>query len=310
MGRTLADLLAAGPAPIDGGFATELEALGCDLTDDLWSARLLRDGPEAVEAVHLAFLRAGARVVITASYQASRPSFAAVGINESEADALLSASVRLAQSARATWQLEQPSAPFALVAASLGPYGAMLADGQEYTGEYGDATRDDILRFHRPRVAALLGATPDLLAWETIPNFREAEAIAALQAEFDGPQAWVSFQCRDGTRIADGTPLEDAIARVASAPGIRAVGCNCTAPEHVLEIIARCKAAAPGLAVVVYPNDGRVWDGMAREWAVGGPGGFPDATTRSWAAAGATLIGGCCGVTPAGIAALSTALQS
>ncbi len=304
----LATLLAGGPAAIDGGFATELEAMGHDLSDDLWSARLLRDGPDAVEAVHLAYLRAGARVVITASYQASAESFATAGIPATEADGLLAASVTLAQAARAACAAERPEALTALVAASLGPYGAMLAEGQEYTGDYGGAGRAEIERFHRPRVAALLGAAPDLLAWETIPHVAEAEAIADLQAAFDGPDAWVSFQCRDGGRIADGTPIEDAVARVATAPGVRAVGCNCTAPEHVLEVISRVRSAAPDLAVVVYPNDGRVWDGAARAWATGGAGGFPAETVRAWAAAGATLIGGCCGVTPDGVRGIADAL--
>jgi homocysteine S-methyltransferase len=304
------DLIHEGPVPIDGGFATELEALDYDLTSDLWSARLLQDGPAAVEAVHLNFLRAGARVSITASYQASQESFATAGIPAAEADRLIATSVALAQAARTAFEAEHPAAPFTLVAASLGPYGAMLANGQEYTGDYEGAGVDEIAAFHRPRVAALLGAGPDVLAWETIPNLLEADAIARLQAEFDGPPAWVSFQCRDAGHIADGSAIEAAIARVKDAPGVRAIGCNCTAPEHVLELIGRCRAAAPDLAVVVYPNDGRVWDGAARAWATGGAGGFPDGTVRSWAAAGATLIGGCCGVTPAGIAAIAAALRS
>jgi homocysteine S-methyltransferase len=304
------DLIHEGLVPIDGGFATELEALDYDLSSDLWSARLLQDGPAAVEAVHLNYLRAGARVSITASYQASQESFATAGIPAAEADRLLGTSVALAQAARAAFEAEQPDALFTLVAASLGPYGAMLANGQEYTGDYEGAGVEAIAAFHRPRVAALLGADPDVLAWETIPNLLEADAIARLQAEFDGPPAWVSFQCRDAGHIADGSTIEDAIARVKNAPGLRAVGCNCTAPEHVLELIGRCRTAAPDLAVVVYPNDGRVWDGAARAWATGGAGGFPDDTVRSWAAAGATLIGGCCGVTPAGVAAIATALRS
>jgi len=303
-------LIAEGPVAIDGGFATELEALGEDLSSDLWSARLLADAPAAIEAVHLAFLRAGARVTITASYQASIESFATAGIPVSEAERLLGTSVTLAQAARTAFVREQPGTPFALVAASLGPYGAMLADGQEYTGDYGGAGVDEIEAFHHRRVGALLGPEPDLLAWETIPNLAEAEAISRLQERFDGPPAWVAFQCRDGGHIADGSPIEDAVARVAGAPGVRAVGCNCTAPEHVEELIGRCRAAAPDLAVVVYPNDGRVWDGAARAWATGGAGGFPDETVRAWITAGASLIGGCCGVTPAGIAAIAGVTRS
>jgi homocysteine S-methyltransferase len=305
----LQELIAEGVVPIDGGFATELEALGYDLTDDLWSARLLNDGPEAVEAVHLNFLRAGARVVITASYQASHESFATAGLPASDADVLLASSVSLAQAARAAWQSEQPTAPAALVAASLGPYGAMLAGGQEYTGDYDDADLQQIKRFHRPRMNALLGADPDLLAWETIPNLLEAEAIAALQSEFEGPSAWVSFQCRDASRLADGSAIEEAVRLVAKAPGVEAVGFNCTAPEYALELIERIRGAAPKLAIVVYPNDGRVWDGLRREWATGGAGGFPDDVVRSWAAAGADLIGGCCGVAPAGVKAIAHALR-
>ncbi len=306
----LDDLIAAGPVPIDGGFATELEAMGYDLSSDLWSARLLEDGPEAVEGVHLNFLRAGARVIITASYQASQETFATAGIPSEDADRLLASSVALAQSARRRWEAEEPNAPSTLIAASLGPYGAMLANGQEYTGDYDGATADDIVAFHRPRVAALLGAEPDVLAWETIPNLLEAEAIAVLQEETGGPPAWVSFQCRDGAHIADGSTIEEAASRVAAAPGVAAIGCNCTAPEHVVEIIERLRAAAPLLAIVVYPNDGRVWDGEHRSWAVGGDGRFPDEAVRQWAAAGALLIGGCCGVAPAGVAALGAALKA
>ena len=154
------DLIHEGPVPIDGGFATELEALDYDLTSDLWSARLLQDGPAAVEAVHLNFLRAGARVSITASYQASQESFATAGIPAAEADRLIATSVTLAQAARTAFEGERPAAPFTLVAASLGPYGAMLANGQEYTGDYEGAGVDEIAAFHRPRVAALLGAVP------------------------------------------------------------------------------------------------------------------------------------------------------
>ena len=307
---TLAELLLEAVAPIDGGFATELEALGYDLSDDLWSARLLRDDPAAIEAVHLSFLRAGARVVITASYQASQESFASVGIMAAEADRLIASSVTLAQSARHAWCREAPTAAPALVAASVGPYGAVLAGGEEYTVDYGEAGLDDLLRFHRPRLLALLGAAPDLLAWETIPSLLEAEAIALLQAELGGPAAWVAFQCRDGRRIADGSSIEDAVRRVAVAPGVQAVGVNCTAPEHVLGLIERIRACAPTLGVVVYPNDGRVWDGAGRVWARGGAGGFPAAVVRSWVAAGASLIGGCCGVTPAGVGALAAALTT
>lgn len=303
-------ILAETPVAIDGGFATELEARGHDLSDGLWSARLLRDDPDAVEAVALAYLRAGARVVITGSYQGSREAFARAGVDPAEADALIARSVTLARAAREAFRAEQTDAPPVAVAGSLGPYGAMLAGGQEYTGEYGDITVDDLVAFHAPRVETLLGAGPDLLAWETIPHRDEVVAIATLQAQSGGPPAWVSFQCRDGERIADGTPVEEVARVAAAAPGVVAVGVNCTAPEFVGDLLGRLRRAAPGTALVVYPNDGRVWDANARTWSTSGIGGFPPATIRHWVDAGASLIGGCCGVGPDGVRGIAEALRS
>lgn len=298
------------PVPIDGGFATELEARGHDLSDALWSARLLRDDPAAVEAVALAYLRAGARVVITGSYQASREAFARAGVDAHDADVLIARSVTLAQAARRTFERDHPEASSAAIAGSLGPYGAMLAGGQEYTGDYGDVSVGALVAFHAPRLAALLGAGPDLLAWETIPHHDEVRAIADLQREAGGPAAWVSFQCRDGGHIADGTPIEEAARIAADAPGVVAVGVNCTAPEYVEELLGRLGQATPHLPLVVYPNDGRVWDAGARAWSTPGYGGFPAETVRTWVRAGASLIGGCCGVGPDGIRAVAATLRS
>lgn len=310
MSDALDALLADLPVAIDGGFATELEARGHDLTDGLWSARLLRDDPAAVEAVALAYLQAGARVVITGSYQASREAFARAGVEPDEADALIARSVALARAAREAFIVERPAAPHTAVAGSLGPYGAMLAGGQEYTGDYGDITAGDLVAFHAPRVEALLAAGPDLLAWETIPHRDEVAAISALQERLGGPPAWVSFQCRDGERIADGTPVEEVARAAAAAPGVVAVGVNCTAPEFVDELLARLRDAVPGTARVAYPNDGRVWDAVARTWSTPGIGGFPPATICGWVDAGASLIGGCCGVGPDGVRGIAEALGS
>lgn len=310
MTDALAAVLADLPVAIDGGFATELEARGHDLSDDLWSARLLRDDPAAVEAVALAYLQAGARVVITGSYQASREAFARAGVEPDAADALIARSVALAQAARTAFAAERPTSPPVAVAGSLGPYGAMLAGGQEYTGDYGAITTDALIAFHAPRVEALLGAAPDLLAWETIPHRDEVAAIVALQGEAGGPPAWVSFQCRDGERLADGTPIEEAARIAAAAPGVVAVGVNCTAPEFVGDLLERLRRAVPDLALVVYPNDGRVWDATARTWSTPGVGGFPPATVRAWVDAGASLIGGCCGVGPDGVRGIAEALRS
>jgi homocysteine S-methyltransferase len=287
---SLPDLLAAeAPVLLDGGLATELEARGADLSDARWSARLLEDDPEAIVAVHRAYLEAGARVLITASYQAAEP-------------ALLRRSVELARVAR-----ERAGRPDALVAASVGPYGAILAGGQEYTGEYGAATAAEVEAFHERRLRALLAAGPDCVACETIPRADEAAALARILDRLAAPPAWISFACRDDARIAHGEPIEAAVAAATRGERVVAVGVNCTAPEHVAALLERMRAVT-GLPLVAYPNSGRVWDAAARGWAERGTADLPDAAVRAWVAAGARLVGGCCGVGPGAIRALGRSL--
>jgi homocysteine S-methyltransferase len=287
---TLPELVAADAAVLlDGGLATELEARGEDLSDARWSARLLEDDPEAIVGVHEAYLDAGARVLITASYQATEP-------------ALLRRSVELARTAR-----ERAGRPDALVAASVGPYGAILAGGQEYTGDYGAATAADVEAFHERRLRALLEATPDCVACETIPRADEAAGLAAILDRLCAPPAWISFACRDGAHTAHGEPIEEAVAAATTSARVVAVGVNCTAPEHVAALLKRMRAVTP-LPLVVYPNSGRVWDGSARRWSEPGAAELPDAAVRAWVAAGARLVGGCCGLGPDAIRGIGRAL--
>jgi homocysteine S-methyltransferase len=314
IGRLLADLHDGdGVLVLDGGLATQLEAQGHDLSDRLWSARLLAEAPDAIVDAHLAFFRAGARVAITASYQATFDGFAARGIGHDDAVRLLERSVALAREARDRYRSERTAAGAAaveplLVAASIGPYGAMLADGSEYRGRYG-LTVDQLAAFHRERLRVLAAAGPDLLAAETIPELEEGIAIAALLDEIPGAAAWITFSCADGEHLRSGAPFADAVAAVSRTAGVLAVGVNCTAPEHVESLvrIARSVTAKP---VVVYPNSGEGWDAAARRWT--GEAGArvdPDTAAR-WHAAGATLIGGCCRVTPDQIALLSTTFRA
>lgn len=167
----------APPLLLDGGLATELEARGHDLSDDLWSARLLVDAPQEIVAAHLAFYRAGAVIATTASYQATFPGFRTRGIGYDDGVRLLRRSVELAKLARA-----QLPGPRRWVAASAGPYGAALADGSEYRGRYGRRVRE-LTAFHRPRLEVLAGAEPDVLALETVPD---ADEGAALVEAVDG----------------------------------------------------------------------------------------------------------------------------
>jgi homocysteine S-methyltransferase len=288
---TLAAMLERGPVVLDGGLATELERLGHDLSDSLWSARLLRDSPADVAAVHRAYFEAGADVAITASYQATYDGFAAAGIGAGETTRLLRLSVELARQAR------DDVRPDGLVAASVGPYAVVLADRSEYTGEYGDITAEQLAAVHRPRIAALLEAGPDLLALETVPSIREVAALAELLGEFPGIEAWMTFCCRDGERLSDGTAVEEAV-RVASAAPLAAVGVNCTAPQHVDSLLERIRAATD-LPVVAYPNNG--WAG---ESVV-----FPAELVEGWRDRGAAAIGGCCGTGPAAVAGIAAALR-
>ena len=272
----------------DGGLATELEARGHDLSDPLWSARLLADDPHEIVAVHAAYFRAGATIATTASYQASFEGFASRGIERDEAAGLLCRSVELAKTAR-----DEAGTSGSVVAASVGPYGAALADGSEYRGRYGLSVAA-LKRWHRPRLEILAGAGADVLACETVPDVDEAEALVDLVGSVGMP-AWLSYTV-DGVRTRAGQPLAEAFAVAAGVREIAAVGVNCCAPKDVLPAIEI--ASATGKPVIVYPNSGERWDG--RGWA--GPRSFSARLATQWVAAGARIVGGCCRVGPADIA--------
>ncbi|HEU0247382.1 MAG TPA: homocysteine S-methyltransferase [Gaiellaceae bacterium] len=292
---------------LDGGLATELEARGNDLSGALWSARLLRDDPQAIEEVHLAFFRAGADVAITASFQASEMGFARAGVDRVEARRLIARSVELARSAADRIAQEEPDRSRPLVAASVGPYGAALADGSEYRGGY-SVDVGELRSFHAERLDWLIAASPDMLAVETIPSGEEAEVLAALLRTRPASRAWVSFQCRDAASLADGTPFSDVVAMVSTVPSVVAVGVNCVDPGLVEPLLVRARRVTD-LPLVAYPNDGRVWDAAARAWR--GTGRLADADmVRRWRDLGAGYIGGCCGTRPAAIERLAAALRS
>ncbi|MZF58402.1 homocysteine S-methyltransferase [Streptomyces sp. SID5594] len=301
-GRTLAAALAEGPVLLDGGLSNQLEAQGCDLSDALWSARLLADAPEQVEAAHLAYLRAGAQVLITASYQATFEGFGRHGIGPERTGALLARSVELARRAAGAARRADPEREI-WVAASVGPYGAMLADGSEYRGRYGLTVRE-LERFHRPRVAALAEAGPDVLALETVPDMDEAEAVVRV-AEETGLPLWLSYSVAGG-RTRAGQPLEEAFAVAAGREAVVAVGVNCCDPAEAEEAV-RVAVEVTGKPAVVYPNSGEGWDAEGRGWA--GTGTFDPGRVRAWTGAGARLVGGCCRVGPDRIKELAGLLE-
>ncbi|GAA1550225.1 homocysteine S-methyltransferase [Kribbella sancticallisti] len=284
---------------LDGGMSNALEERGHDLTDALWSARLLRDAPTEIATVHRAYYEAGAAVATTASYQASVTGFERAGVPQDEAERLIASSVSIAREVRDELAADGRKR---LVAASVGPYGAVLADGSEYRGRYG-LTAAALREFHLPRLELLLAAEPDLLAVETIPDVDEAEVLVGLLDELGFP-AWLSYSI-DGDRTRAGQPLADAFA--VTARSVVAVGINCCAPGDV-QAAVETAAAVSGKPVVAYPNSGEAWDAGGRRWT----GGATDSTTlaHDWVEAGAVYVGGCCRVGPQDIGALARALDA
>jgi homocysteine S-methyltransferase len=286
--------LADGPVVLDGGLATLLEARGHDLSSDLWSARLLTDAPEAIVAAHAEFFDAGAQVATTASYQASFAGFASLGLDAAQAADLMRLSVSLARRAR------DEHRPDGWVAASMGPYGAYLADGSEYRGDY-DLDVAGLREFHRPRLDVLAAAGADVLAVETIPCLAEVEAVCA-ELDGSGLTAWLSLSA-DGDRTREGEPLAQAWAMVADVAEIVAVGVNCCAPDDVVPALTG--ATGP---LVAYPNSGQGWDAVRRTWT--GESAFDAGAVDDWLAAGARLVGGCCRVGPADIARVAAGVTA
>jgi homocysteine S-methyltransferase len=285
---------------LDGGLATELEARGLDLKDELWSAKVLIEEPDSIRQVHLDYLIAGADCVASASYQATIEGFARRGLNRDEAIGLLQRSVDLALEARAAfWSLPENRGGRLkpLVAASVGPYGAYLADGSEFRGDY-DLEESALVDFHSERWDLLASSGADLLACETIPSLDEARALRRLLEETPDRQAWFSFSCRDELRISDGTPLSQVAAELDDCPQIVALGINCTAPRLISELI-RAAVSVTTKPIAVYPNAGEDWDATTKTWVPAAQDSPSLATScQEWADLGARLIGGCCRTGP------------
>ncbi|MEP6885241.1 MAG: homocysteine S-methyltransferase [Gammaproteobacteria bacterium] len=300
MRNPIDNFLAQRPVMIlDGALATELERRGADLNDPLWSAKCLIEQPELIRAVHLDYFRAGADVATTATYQATFEGCARRGIGHGAAAQLMRDAVALAVAARDEfWSVaaNRNGRLRPLVAASIGPYGAMLADGSEYRGHY--ALDDNALAdFHRPRLQVLAAAGADLLACETIPCLREALVLAELMHEFPSVSAWMSFSCRDGAHTSEGDRIAACAAALRDQPQIAAVGVNCTPPQYIVSLLQQLRGATDA-PLIIYPNSGESYDTSSKRWR-GEAGAEPFAEmTLLWHAEGARLIGGCCRTGP------------
>ncbi|MQS90298.1 homocysteine S-methyltransferase [Companilactobacillus mishanensis] len=299
---------------VDGAMATELEKLGIDTNNDLWSATALIEKPEAVTAVHKSYFQACADVAITNTYQANIKEFEKNGFSEKESAGLIIKAVEVAKQARTEYfsslsDSELSSrAKFPLIAGSVGPYGAYLADGSEYRGDY-QLTKKEFQDFHRSRMQLLDKAGVDLFAMETQPNFEEAKALASLlKNEFPKQSAWMCFSIKDSQTLCDGTSLKDAVKYFNIYQQISAIGVNCTTLENIEDTVKNIRAVTDK-PIVVYPNNGDIYDPKTKTWQTN-----PQADTFSdlvpkWLAAGANLIGGCCRTTPSDIAEIAAIIN-
>ena len=273
---------------LDGGLSTALENNGNKLTTSLWTGELIRTNPAQITKAHLDFINAGAQIIITSSYQLSYTGCGARGWSEDETNQALIASTLLAKNA------VSESGKSVKVAASVGPYGASLADGSEYKGNYG-VSKQVLKDFHAKRLEILISTSPDYLALETMPDIFEVEVLLDLLNDCPIP-FWISYSCKEGNQTNAGQDFQSAVDLAQSA---MAVGINCTKPELITDLLRSAKSSKP---YVVYPNSGRVWDAVKKEWTGSAAVGFNDQLIQEWMEFGAEIIGGCCGIGAAEIA--------
>lgn len=279
---------------LDGALATEIEKRGYSISDPLWSAVALYRFPEVIQSIHLSYLRAGSEIITAASYQATVEGFMKKGFSKKTSIGLMKKAIELADMARQIYRLESGEDRPVAVAASIGPYGAYLADGSEYKGHYGKS-REELAHFHRERMHLLWDSHPDLLACETIPCLLEAEAIGDILPELSNVEAWISFSCKDGHHTCSGDWIRDCAAALQSVSGVGAIGVNCTNPLYIESLIRDIRKETD-IPVIVYPNSGEVYDGVKKCWT-GHPVDF-SSYGATWLEAGARLIGGCCRTGP------------
>ncbi|MGE5626709.1 MAG: homocysteine S-methyltransferase [Solirubrobacterales bacterium] len=291
---------------LDGALATELEARGCNINDDLWSAKVLAENPEIIKGVHYDYFAAGADCATTSSYQATIEGFSKRGYSREESIELIKRSVYIARIARDDfWESfkEKEKRPKPIIAASVGPFGAYLADGSEYRGHY-NVTENELIEFHRPRIKALIEAGADILACETIPCLIEAKAIVKLLEEFKGVYCWVSFSAKNSSQISDGTTIAECAEFLDGFEQVAAIGINCTKPQYIPGLVDEIKKNSRK-PVVVYPNSGEEYDAVTKTWhGDSSSSGFCEGA-KIWYEHGARLIGGCCKTSPEDIRAIS-----
>ena len=301
--ETLEDLLSSDAHIIlDGGLASQLENQGEQLNSKLWSAKLLIDNPDAIYQAHRCYLESGAQIITSASYQASIPGLKEQGYSDDKTKEIILKSIEIACQCRDDFSQKNPR-HHALVAASVGPYGAYLANGAEYTGAY-EIDKGALCQFHQQRIEWFDHCDADMIACETIPNLSEAEALNNLLKNISKP-AWVSFSCKNESQICDGTPISQAAEIFQNNPNVFAIGVNCTAPQYINALILELKQAVPEKYILVYPNAGEIYDAQSKTWRTTSTApSFAEAAT-GWIKLGAKIVGGCCRIGPTEISSLS-----
>ena len=299
---------------LDGALGTELERQGYDVSGRLWSAKYLLENPQIIKDLHEDYIRAGSDIITTSSYQASIPAFVEEGLSLDKAHELFKETVFLAQAAvKNVWQglsLDDQQRSYPLIAGSVGPYAAYLADGSEYTGAY-HLSEAEFQDFHRPRIQALLDAGCDLLALETIPNGAETEALVhLLSEEFSQVEAYLSFTAQTTSAISDGTLIEEVGRLAQSSPQVLAVGFNCTAPHLIAPLLEKLKQVCDK-PLLSYPNSGEIYNGVTNTWQ-DNPEQQLCLTDYSqlWKKQGVLLFGGCCRTRPEDIEQLASGLRT
>ena len=300
---------------LHGALGTELEFLGHDVSGKLWSAKYLLEDPDLIQSIHETYLRSGSDIVTTSSYQASLQGLCDYGLSQEEAEKTIALTVDLAKKAREkVWQglseKEKHGRPYPLISGDVGPYAAYLADGSEYTGDYGSMDKEGLKDFHRPRIAVLLEKGSDLLALETIPSFLEAKALTELlQEEFPAAEAYMSFTAQNSSSISDGTAIEEVAALLDAAPQILALGINCSSPLVYTDLLKKMSTVTDK-PLVTYPNSGEVYDGQHQTWTQTADRSHTLLeNTVSWQNLGAKIVGGCCRTRPSDIESLSQGLK-
>lgn len=294
---------------IDGALASELQRRGCDLNDSLWSAKVLIEQPDLIRQVHYDYFKAGADCATTASYQASPLGFAKKGISLDESIRLIKKSVELAQQAKEQYLDQIGKNKPLFIAGSVGPYGAYLADGSEYTGNY-QLSEDEFIKFHQIRIQALIDAKADILACETLPNFAEIKALVKVLKQYPSMTAWFSFTLKDANHLSDGTPLKEVIDYLNNVDQVVSVGINCIALEEVTAALTVLQTLTRK-PLIVYPNSGEQYDPTTKQWHKNHQ---HNCTFKNqlptWLKLGAKLIGGCCQTTPKDIAEIADYLKN